>query len=280
MMQPVIQHIKQALLPLYPESEVKALTGLLLEKVFGVRMLDIYMGKDIHFLPEKEQELEDILQRLSNAEPIQYVLGEADFCGLTFEVNRNVLIPRPETAELVYWILEEMPASPCRVLDIGTGSGCIPITLFHHRPMDEVVAWDISLGALEVAQANNRKHQTDVLFEQRDVLSDVWTESRRFDVIVSNPPYITGAEKVDMERNVLEWEPELALFVPDADPLLFYHRIALLGRELLKPAGCIYFEINRAFGTEISSMLDVMGYKEVVVKKDLSGNDRMVKAEL
>lgn len=279
-MQQIIQYIKQSLQPFYPDSEIKALTGLLIEKKFGISMLDVYMGKDMNFLPEQTKELEDILRRLRDQEPVQYILGEAEFCGLSFCVDANVLIPRPETAELVYWILEEMPGPSCKVLDIGTGSGCIPIVLSKRYPSAEICAWDVSAGALEVARKNNRLNGTSVLFEQKDVLSDAWRETRRFDIIVSNPPYITGSEKKEMEANVLDWEPGLALFVPDEDPLLFYRRIAELGKELLTPAGSLYFEINRAFGEQTVAMLKCMNYKEVCLKKDLSGNDRMIKAEL
>jgi len=279
-MQQVIQYIKQSLHPLYPPSEIKALTSLLLEKKFGIRMLDVYMGKDIQFLPEQTKELEDILRRLRDYEPIQYILGKVDFCGLSFRVNRHVLIPRPETAELVGWILDDwQSSSPCRMLDIGTGSGCIPVVLSKHCPQSEIEAWDVSPKALEVARENNRMNGTSVQFEQQDIFLPV-KETKRFDVIVSNPPYITSSEKKDMEPNVLEWEPGLALFVPDKDPLVFYRRIAELGRTLLTPSGTLYFEINRAYGDQMKMMLENLGYGRVKLRKDLSGNNRMMRAKL
>lgn len=279
-MQQIIQYIKQSLQPLYPDPEIKALIGLLLEKKFGITMLDIYMGKDMNFLSEQVKELEDILRRLRNNEPAQYILGEAEFCGFSFKVDANVLIPRPETAELVYWIMETVPNTLCRILDIGTGSGCIPIVLSKNYPLAEIYAWDISMGALEVARENNRLNGTSVIFQQRDILSCEWNEEQRFDIIVSNPPYITLAEKREMEANVLDWEPARALFVPDEDPLIFYRRIAEVGKKLLIPSGWLYFEINRAFGVQIGAMLEAMGYKEICLKQDLSGNDRMIKARL
>ncbi len=278
-MQQIIQHIRQSLHPLYPPSEVNALVRLLLEKKFGISMLDVYMGKDIQFLPEQANELEDILQRLRTSEPVQYVLGEADFCGLSFKVNRHVLIPRPETAELVRWIEDDRPEPLCRILDIGTGSGCIAVSLSKHKPQADVCAWDISPEALDVARENNRLNGTSVRLERQDVFAAV-EETARFDVVVSNPPYVTLSEKKEMEANVLDWEPGLALFVPDEDPLRFYRRIAELARTLLLPSGALYFEINRAYGEQTKAMLLGLGYSRVVLRKDLSGNDRMIKATL
>ena len=278
-MQQVIQYIRQSLHSLYPPSEIKALIGLLLEKKFGIRMLDVYMDKDIQFLPEQAKELEDILRRLRDNEPIQYILGEADFCGFSFRVNSHVLIPRPETAELVGWILDDLPDTSLRILDIGTGSGCIPIALSRRCPQAELLAWDISSEALEVARENNRLHGTSVRFERQDIFAPV-KETEYFDVVVSNPPYITASEKKEMERNVLDWEPGLALFVPDEDPLVFYRRIAELGKTLLAPTGTLYLEINRTYGGQIRTMLEGLGYGLVELRKDLSGNDRMIKARL
>ena len=278
-MQQIIQYIKQSLCSFYPASEVKALTDLLLERKFGIRMLDIYMGKDIKFLPEQRRELEDILRRLQDYEPVQYILGEAEFCGLTFKVDRNVLSPRPETAELVYWVMEHFSKPAFKVLDIGTGSGCIPIVLSKHYPLAEIEAWDISPGALAVARENNRLNETSVQFELRDALSPQ-KETKHFDVIISNPPYVTLSEKKEMESNVLDWEPSLALFVPDENPLIFYRCIAELGKTVLNPSGTLFFEINRAFGNQMKTMLEDLGYRQVELRKDLSGNERMIKANL
>jgi release factor glutamine methyltransferase len=198
---------------------------------------------------------------------------------LTFEVNPNVLIPRPETQELVAWIVEDcQPGKSVRILDIGTGSGCIPVTLAKQLPEAEVESWDISEGALEVASRNSERNGVKVLLRQKDVLN-AEPEGKLYDVIVSNPPYITNKEKVDMEANVLDWEPSLALFVPDEDPLLFYRKIARLGCEILKEGGSLYFEINRAYGQETALMLNELGYNQIELKKDSWGNDRMIKAK-
>ena len=228
--------------------------------------------------PKDEKELESILFRLCNFEPIQYVQGTARFLGRTFRVAPGVLIPRPETEELVERMLEEVaPAS--RILDIGTGSGCIAVTLSKELPEAEVTAWDISGEALAIAGDNNRLLQTSVQFVQRDVLTYQPAEDEYFDVIVSNPPYVRETEKKDMEPNVLNWEPSGALFVPDSDPLRFYRRIGELGRSMLTVGGRLYFEINRAFGEAVASMLRKQGYTNVRIRKDISGNDRYVIAE-
>ena len=220
-----------------------------------------------------------MIRRLQKNEPIQYIIGIENFGGLTFEVNPNVLIPRPETQELVAWIVEDCQSGKSvRILDIGTGSGCIPVTLAKQLSEAEVESWDISEGALEVASRNCERNGVKVLLRQKDVLN-AEPEGKLYDVIVSNPPYITNKEKVDMEANVLDWEPSLALFVPDEDPLLFYRKIARLGCEILKEGGSLYFEINRAYGQETALMLNELGYNQIELKKDSWGNDRMIKAK-
>ncbi len=287
MMQQILQYIRQTLSTCYPASEASALARLILEKRFGISLTEIYMGKDKQFLPEQRNELEDILQRLLRNEPVQYVLGEADFCGETFSVGPGVLIPRPETEELVAWIGETMPATPCKVLDVGTGSGCIAISLAKRFPQSDVTAWDVSELALAIARANNQRLGTNVSFLRRDVLeeakayepTDRRSDEGTFDVIVSNPPYVTCSERKEMEANVLDWEPGLALFVPDDDPLLFYRAIARLAQRLLRPGGRLFFEINRAYGTATVNLLQEMNYQAVELRKDLSGNDRMVSAQ-
>ena len=247
----ITTYIRQSLQDIYPPEEVKALSMLICCDMLGLDALDIYMGKDIILSECKQRELENIIFRLQKNEPIQYIRGFAEFCGRKFKVAPGVLIPRPETAELVELIVKENPGAR-HLLDIGTGSGCIAISLDKRLPDADVEAWDISEEALAIARTNNEELESRVLFRQRDVLSDDWEKSPSFDVIVSNPPYVTEAEKDEMEANVLDWEPALALFVPDDDPLRFYRRIATLGRELLLPEGKLYFEINRAFGREIA----------------------------
>ena len=273
-----VSHIRSALQECYPPREAANLSRIVCCEMLGQGNIDYYLGKDMILSPKDEKELESILFRLCNFEPIQYVQGPARFLGRTFRVAPGVLIPRPETEELVERMLEEVaPAS--RILDIGTGSGCIAVTLSKELPEAEVTAWDISGEALAIAGDNNHLLQASVLFVQRDVLTYQPVEGECFDVIVSNPPYVTETEKRDMEPNVLNWEPSRALFVPDSDPLRFYRRIGELGRSMLTAGGRLYFEINRAFGEAVASMLRKQGYTNVRIRKDISGNDRYVIAE-
>ena len=231
----------------------------------------------MNFSSEKLSEVNDILARLKLYEPLQYIIGETWFCGYRFKVTPAVLIPRPETAELIDWIVTDNKRDGAHVLDVGTGSGCIPVSLALMMDSPVVSAWDISEEALSVASENARLNNADVAFSRVDVLgTDI--PDIKVDILVSNPPYITESEKKDMERNVLEWEPDLALFVPDDDPLRFYRRIAEIGLDILNDGGLIYFEINRAYGSETVEMLASMGYKNIELRKDLSSNDRMIKA--
>lgn len=278
MMNKIVAYIRSRLQPYYTAEEVSALSRIVCCDLLGQAPTDYYLGKDIALSPKKEQELEDILQRLSRFEPLQYIEGRTLFLGRELWVAPGVLIPRPETEELVELMLKEIPAD-ARILDVGTGSGCIAISLAKELPDALVTAWDVSPEALSVARANARKLQADVRFVECDVLACQVDEVGLYDVIVSNPPYVTEAEKADMEPNVLQWEPSLALFVPDDDPLRFYRRIAVLGRDMLADGGRLYFEINRAYGREMVEMLRTMGYVRVRVKKDLSQNDRFVIAE-
>lgn len=278
-MNKIVAHIRSRLQPYYTAEEVSALSRFVCCDLLGQAPTDYYVGKDIVLSPKKEQELEDILQRLSRFEPLQYIEGRTFFLGREFLVAPGVLIPRPETEELVELMLKEIPAN-ARILDVGTGSGCIAISLAKELPDTPVTAWDVSPEALSVARANARKLQADVRFVECDVLTCRMDEAEScYDVIVSNPPYVTEAEKVNMKPNVLQWEPSLALFVPDDDPLRFYRCIATLGRGMLNRGGRLYFEINRAYGREVVDMLRVMGYVRVRVEKDLSQNDRFVIAE-
>ena len=278
MMNKIVAYIRSRLQPYYTAEEVSALSRIVCCDLLGQAPTDYYLGKDIVLSSKKEQELEDILQRLSRFEPLQYIEGRTLFLGREFWVAPGVLIPRPETEELVELMLKEIPAD-ARILDVGTGGGCIAISLAKELPDALVTAWDVSPEALSVARANARKLQSNVRFVECDVLACQVDEVGLYDVIVSNPPYVTEAEKADMEPNVLQWEPSLALFVPDDDPLRFYRRIAVLGRDMLADGGRLYFEINRAYGREMVEMLRTMGYVRVRVKKDLSQNDRFVIAE-
>ena len=277
-MNPLYIYIKQKLIAAsYAETEASALARWILEEEFGFSTLELYAGKDTDFPMEKRNRLNDILVRLARFEPIQYIIGKTEFCGLTLKVSSDVLIPRPETAELVDWIVSDCPQSGLRVLDIGTGSGCIAITLAERMVEAEVSAWDISEKALAVARENALHNNVRIAFSCMDVFNEP-TDISVFDIIVSNPPYITESERAEVERNVLDYEPETALFVPDTDPLRFYRRIAHIGNQMLKPGGKLFFEINRAYGSETAAMLKYGGYSQVEVRSDSYGNARMIKA--
>lgn len=276
-MHPIYTYIRQELSGFYPDAEAAAMAKHILTEKFQLSALDLYAGKDMNFSSENLSEVNDILTRLKSYEPLQYIIGETWFCGFRFKVTPSVLIPRPETAELIDWIVNDNKRCGIHVLDIGTGSGCIPVSLSLMMNSPVVSAWDISEQALAVASENARMNNVDITFSRVDVLGTDIPDIKT-DIIVSNPPYITDSEKTDMEKNVLDWEPDLALFVPDDDPLRFYRRIAEIGIDTLNCDGLIYFEINRAYGKETMEMLFSMGYKNIELRKDLSGNDRMIKA--
>lgn len=277
-MHPVYQHIKKELSPFYAEGEASAMAKWISSDILHLSTMELYTGKDMNFSTKEWKEVEDILARLKQREPLQYILQEAPFCGLSFHVEKGVLIPRPETEEVVEWIVSDyQKAGKVRILDIGTGSGCIPVTLAERLPEAEVASCDVSAEALRVAAVNVKRYGDKVTLFQTDILQDELPDCR-VDVVVSNPPYITDSERKDMEENVLGWEPELALFVPDTDPLRFYRRIARKGLGWLTEGGALYFEINRAYGAETVRMLEACGYRDIALRKDLSGNDRMIKA--
>lgn len=276
-MHPVYLKIKQALKEYYTDSEATALARLLLMEKFNFSKLELFGGKDKEVFKKDLEVLDEMLRRLKNYEPIQYILGKEQFYGLEYEVDESVLIPRPETQELVEWIISDYTNKECRILDIGTGSGCIAISLAKNLSQVQMEAWDISSGALRVAKKNAEKHEVNVEFRLQDVLDEV-TVDKIYDVIVSNPPYITEREKEEMEPNVLEWEPSGALFVPNEDPLVFYRRIAWIGKQVLTDGGALYFEINRAYGQETMDLLQELGYHQVELREDCFGNARMIKA--
>lgn len=279
-MHPAYNYIKQAINGQYPDTEASAIAKAILTDVFQLSTTDLYASKDMNFSTNQAEKLEVIINRLRANEPLQYILGNCYFCGLDFHVEPGVLIPRPETAELVEWIISDRKSSdsPIRILDIGTGSGCISISLAKNLPQSEVHTWDISEDAIRIASGNAALLDANVRFRQTDVLGQVPTNTM-MNVIVSNPPYITEAERTNMDANVTDWEPDTALFVPDNAPLLFYERITDIGKQILTPDGTLYFEINQRFGTETVDMLRKKGYRNVELRKDLSGNDRMIKAE-
>ena len=273
-----VSHIRRTLQESYSAQEAANLSRIVCCEMLGQSAVDYYLGKDITLSPKESRNLDSILVRLHNFEPIQYIQGTARFLERSYHVAPGVLIPRPETEELVEAMLKEIPSN-ARILDIGTGSGCIAISLSKALPEAEVTAWDISEDALGIARRNNEALQTSVCFVRQDVLTYMPNGDECYDVIVSNPPYITESEKQTMERNVLDWEPFSALFVPDSEPLLFYRRIAEMGKVMLVSGGWLYFEINRAYGAATATMLREQGYMNLRVLKDISGNDRIVIAE-
>ena len=281
-MKSMFRQIVDTLVPTVEEREARALAFVVLEDAFGLSRTDIYLGKDTAFSEDDTIRLEKILRRLEQGEPVQYVIGTAQFCNLTFRVTPDTLIPRPETEELVGWVASLLPfEAPCSVLDVGTGTGCIAISLAKQFPRAQVTAWDISEGALAVAQQNAETNGVTVDFRQKDVLEVVNdavvsmpTHAPLY--IVSNPPYICERERAEMEAHVLDYEPASALFVPDADPLLFYRALARLGQQL--HAAAVLVEINQAYGQETVRMFQSSGYSNVELRRDIYGKDRMIKA--
>lgn len=267
-----ISTLKQTLAHLYSSDELLQILSLLID----VPRIKLTLQRDTVLNEVQKDQVLGAISELLSSKPIQYITGKADFFGLQFHVNEDTLIPRPETEELVDWILaSHSDATSIKVLDIGTGSGCIPITLKKKRPSFSVSALDISKGALEIAEKNAVCNAVDVNFSEKDILNSGLDEN--FDLIISNPPYIKEDEKQQMETNVLDFEPHMALFVPNTDPLLFYKRIAILAAKYLNTSGFLYFEINAQYGSETANVLKELGFSEVEIKKDMQGKDRFVK---
>ena len=281
------QDLWHRLTPLYDDGEAQAIVRLVLEVQFGITLTDIYTGKVNELSREAEEELEKIILRLERSEPVQYVLGSETFCGRTFHVALGVLIPRPETEVLCRWIEEDynrpycalQPPMPLQVLDVGTGSGCIAVTLAADLRNSAVTAWDISGDALLIARENVHQWQVRVELKMEDVLHpSASAMQQKFDVIVSNPPYICDKERTEMEGNVLAYEPETALFVPDDDPLRFYRAIAEYGVQALSADGVLYFETNPLYINDVKEMLNTLGYKQIELREDQFGKLRFTKA--
>lgn len=262
--------------PLYGNGEARAVTDYVLDVCFGLSKADIMCGAVEEMTAEKAAELNKIFSRLMEGEPVQYVLGRAEFSGRWFNVRPGVLIPRPETEELCAWITaDSKKLDSQKVLDIGTGSGCIAITLQLDMPESRVTAWDISPDALDVARENAQRLGANVSFVRQDALNA--KPEGEWDVIVSNPPYICEKEKKDMAVNVLEHEPHTALFVPDADPLLFYRAITRLAVQTLSKGGRLYFEINPIYADDTCRMMRAEGMEAVELRSDMYGKQRMAK---
>lgn len=288
---------------IYNEREAQAIVRTVLDALFGMSLTDICLGKVTQLSADDTTRLEKIMQRLEKSEPVQYVLGAEWFAGRLFDVAPGVLIPRPETEDLVKWTCDEAKekekekednskeergkeekevpkkgeeAPHPSILDIGTGSGCIAITVALALPQAHVTAWDISTDALAIAAGNAHRLGASVRFEHQDALSAP-DDEERWDVIVSNPPYICDKERADMSDNVLSYEPELALFVPDSAPLLFYRAIARYASKALKPGGRLLFETNTAYAHEVAQTMANEGFTAIEVRNDCFGKPRMVK---
>lgn len=273
----------QELAPIYDSGEVESFFYLILEEKFQMKRIDLALNPDLTFSNEEILVWNSILEQLQKEIPIQYLLGKTNFYGLDFEVNSTVLIPRPETEELVEWIISSQKAKGKRqnlkILDIGTGSGCIAISLAKNIPNTEVFAIDISEKALVTAQKNAEINNVSVTFLQKNILETEDLE-QQFDVIVSNPPYVRELEKQEIKKNVLDNEPHLALFVEDNDALIFYRKIAELAQKNLSQNGQLSFEINQYLGKETMDLLEKMNFKNIELRKDIYGNDRMIRCEI
>ena len=273
----------QELTPIYDAGESESFFYLILEEKQKLKRIDLALQPDLLFSEEEIIVWNSILKELKKEIPIQYLLGKTSFYGLDFEVNENVLIPRPETEELVEWILEsqksKVESQNIRILDIGTGSGCIAIALAKNIPNAQVFAIDVSEKALATAQKNAVSNKVSVTFICQNILE---TEDllQQFDIIVSNPPYVRNLEKEEIKKNVLDNEPHLALFVADNDALIFYKKIVELAQKNLTANGLLFFEINQYLGSEMVDLLEKMNFKNVELRKDIYGNDRMTKGSV
>ncbi len=279
----VRRRLRDLLTPEYGAGEAEAMTRLIFSALKGWSVTDLLIHADTRLSDFIISEIESILKRLGEGEPIQYILGKARFYGMDFSVNQAVLIPRPETEELVDTIVREnADRKDLRVLDLCTGSGCIAIALARHLPFSQVVAVDISAEALNVARQNADSLHATIAFRQQDILdiSSLRLQADTYDIIVSNPPYICDREKTEMERNVLDYEPDIALFVPDDDPLKFYLLIAEIARKTLSDEGKLYLEINPLYHKEIEKMLMAKGFTDVITINDISRRPRFIRATL
>lgn len=262
---------------IYDSSEVDSFFSICLENIEGKTRFDLMLDRDLEI--KKSELWEKVIEQLVKERPIQYIFKQAHFYGLIFNVDENVLVPRPETEELVEWVINSVSdkGGAIKILDIGTGSGCIAISLARHLPNAKIYAMDISEKALEIAMSNALLNKVDVTFIHQDVLA-LQSLSESFDIIVSNPPYVRNLEKVEIHNNVLNYEPHLALFVEDDNALVFYEKIVSLASSELKKGGMLFFEINQYLGDETVKLFHSDLFKEVVLKKDIMQNDRMIRA--
>ena len=285
-------HFFNSLKNIQEEQEIESFFFILTEYLHNLKRVDVALNPNFELSDAEVDKWNAILLDLLQEKPIQYITGEAWFYGLRFEVNENTLIPRPETEELVEWILNSpitQHPSPINILDIGTGSGCIPISLKANLPQANVSAIDVSEKALEVAKRNAELNKVEINFIQTNILevedlsqlpSPIIHHPSSYNIIVSNPPYVRNLEKQEIKKNVLDYEPHLALFVEDTDALLFYRKIAQLALKNLSPNGLLFFEINQYLGKETVELLESLGFKNIELKKDIYGNNRMIKCSI
>lgn len=266
---------------IYGKEEVSSFFYLLIEHYLGLERFILAVQPELIITKEKESPLFEALSKLKLQVPIQYIIGKTHFMDLDFVVNKNVLIPRPETEELVRWVLDDFSTvkSDLKILDIGTGSGCIAVSLAKNLPKAKVYAIDVSEEALAVAKETAKLNGVEIYFINADIL-EVNDLDDKFDIIVSNPPYVRMLEKQEMKNNVLDNEPELALFVADDNPLIFYKKIIELAAKNLIDKGVLYFEINQYLGKETQSLLEATNFSEIELRKDFFGNDRMLKGKI
>ncbi|MFD0748922.1 peptide chain release factor N(5)-glutamine methyltransferase [Mucilaginibacter calamicampi] len=266
---------------LYDGQEADAIALTALREITGQSNAYLKAFPEYEINAADQSKLKEILDQLVTGRPLQYVLGHTEFYGLPFKVNSSVLIPRPETEELVHWVLKsDLPQAGIDILDIGTGSGCIAISLKKNLPQANVSAIDISAAALKTARENAKLNKVEVNFIEADILNTQNAQLTNYNVIISNPPYVTPADKSLMHSNVTDFEPHTALFVSENDPLIFYKAIADLAAEKLTKGGFLFFEINESYGTQTTEMLKAKLFKEIELRKDLSGRERMIKASL
>ncbi len=275
----ISKSFKTELKDIYPEREIQTFVEILLEYYAGLSKTDIILKSEKILDPFVSQQIEKALIRLKKSEPLQYIIGETEFYDLKLKVNPSVLIPRPETEELVQWIIENHKNDgKISILDIGTGSGCIPLALKNNLPDSELFAVDISDKALETAKTNAEINKLDISFFQLDILNaEINQNFEKIDIIISNPPYVLELEKKLIHKNVLKNEPHLALFVENDNALVFYKAIIEFANNYLKVGGSLYFEINEVFGLEMTDLYRENGYQGIELKKDINGKDRMIK---
>ena len=284
-------YFNETLKTIYPITEIDSFFFLLLEEYLGFRRVDIVLKSDFKITQETLNLLQSATKQLEQEVPLQYIIGKTEFYGLPFVVNKHVLIPRPETEELVAWVVSESSrfktfntstkqtteTKQLKILDIGTGSGCIPISLKKQLPFAKISAIDISKEALSVAKKNAVLNNVDIHFILQDILKTVALD-QHYDIIISNPPYVRELEKKELKNNVLKNEPHVALFVENDNPLIFYAKIAELAKNYLNKNGLLFFEINQYLGTETIDLVNKKGLKNIQLKKDMFGNDRIIVA--